>query len=131
MAEDADIASAAIDAARIAAVSAAVGPLRLRELIVILVGRVETLVAAAEMFPEGAKESLPALHKSWGSAASLGFPALADGLARMETDLRRALVQAQTAERDLASEWDIVRQSARALPGLCKDAVQSKEALRL
>ncbi len=117
--------------ARIKAVSAAVGPLRLRELSLILAGRVETLVDAAERFPEGAEECLPALHQSRGSAASLGFVALADGCARMEAQLRQALLQADTTERDLAAEWGMVRQSARALTGLCKDAMHAKEAILL
>jgi hypothetical protein len=129
MAEDTDIASAALDVARIEAVSAAVGPRRLGELIVILAGRIETLVAAAEMFPAAAEECLHALHQSRGSAASLGFLGLADGLARMEAKLRQALLQAPAAGSDAAADWDAVRQAARALPDLCRDAVRAREAL--
>jgi hypothetical protein len=131
MAEDADIASNAIDAARIKAVSAAVGPLRLGELILILAGRVESLAAAAEMFPEAAEDCLPALHQTRGSAASLGFGLLADGLARMEAQLRQTLLRAQAGERDLAAAWGEVLEASRALPRLWKDALRAKEDILL
>ncbi len=127
MAEDSDIASDAVDAARIEAVSAAVGPRRLNELMLILEGRVQNLSAAAEVFPEGAEDWLAALHQSRGSAASLGFLALAEGLARMEALGRQALLQAEAGGRDLAAAREAVRQAGRGLPGLWKEAVRAKE----
>jgi hypothetical protein len=118
MAEGADIASDAINVARIAAVSAAVGPQRMAELMQILGARVEHLVAAADMFPECAEDCLFALHQSRGSAASLGFLALAEGLARMEA-----------LGRQVPCDLAALRRAGRALPGLWAEAVQAKEAL--
>jgi HPt (histidine-containing phosphotransfer) domain-containing protein len=98
-----------IDRARVAAVCAAVGPQRLRELMQILGARIETLAAAAEIFPEGAEDCLAALHQCRGSAASLGLVALAEGLARMEAHGKNG--------KD-------VREAGRALPKLWKKAKQ-------
>jgi hypothetical protein len=105
-----------IDAARIAAVSAALGPQRLHELMLLLGGRVHRLAAAAELFPENAESCLAALHQSRGSAASLGLVALATALDRME---------AEAAIGDVAA----VRQAGRALPQLWEDALRRKQAL--
>jgi hypothetical protein len=116
-----DIASDSIDAARIAAVAAAVGRQRLHELMLILAERVQSLAAAAETFPESAEACLAALHQSRGSAASLGFLALAEGFGRMEVLGR----QAEAGECD----FEAVRQAGRALPGLWKDAMRAKEVL--
>jgi hypothetical protein len=102
-----DIASDAIDAGRLAAVSAAVGRPRLRELFLILGERIEILAAAAEMFPEGGEDFIAALHQSRGSAASLGLVAVADCLARMEACARHG---------------GDVRDAGRALPGLWEKA---------
>jgi len=116
-----DIASDAIDAARIATVAAAIGQPRLNELMNILAARVRALAAASEMFPDGAEACLDALHQSRGSAASLGLVALAEALAHMEALGRQADAQG----RDCAA----IRQAGRALPELWKDAVRAKEAL--
>jgi len=107
-----------VDAARIEAVSAAVGEQRLQELISILGGRVRKLAAAAEAFPEGAEDWLAALHQSRGSAASLGFLALAEALARMEELGREAVLRAEE-----------VRLAGRALPGLWEEVLQAQTAL--
>jgi len=114
--EDADIVSDAVDAARIEAVSAAVGKQRLQELIEVLAGRMQKLAAAAEVFPEASEDFLAALHRSRGSAASLGFLALAEALASMEELGRQATLQAEA-----------VRQAGRALPGLWQEALQALE----
>jgi len=100
----ADIASDAIDRARIAAVAAAVGPRRLQELLLVLGGRVESLAAAAREFPESAEAFLAALHQSRGSAASLGLVGLAEALARLEAHARQG------------EDVEAVRQAGRALP---------------
>ncbi len=107
------MASDAIDAARLAAVTAAVGSQRLHELVLLLGRRVETLAAAAEVFPEAAEDCLAALHQCRGSAGSLGLVALAEGIARMEAQARQG---------------EDVRLAGRALLGLWREA--SKEALR-
>jgi hypothetical protein len=116
------MASDAIDPARIAAVAAAVGPRRLHELILVLGDRVESLAAAAEVFPEAAEDCLAALHQSRGSAASLGLVALAEGFARMEALGRHALRHTEAVAG--------VREAGRALRGLWRDAVRAKEGLR-
>jgi len=114
--EDTNIALYAVDAARIEAVSAAIGTQRLQELIRVLAGRVQNLAAAAEVFPEAAEDFLAALHQSRGSASSLGFLTLAEALARMEELGRQATLQAKA-----------VRQAGRALPGVWKEAMEALE----
>jgi HPt (histidine-containing phosphotransfer) domain-containing protein len=121
----ADIVSDTIDAARMAAVSAALGPQRLGELMLILGGRVQKLAEAAELLPESAEAWLAALHQSRGSAASLGLVALAAGLARVEALGR----QANVAEHDREAAWEAVRQVGRALPDLWEEAQRVKKGL--
>jgi HPt (histidine-containing phosphotransfer) domain-containing protein len=101
----ADIESGAIDTARLAAVAAAVGAQRLHELMLVLGQRVESLAASAEVFPEAAEDCLAALHQSRGSAASLGFMALAEGLARMEALARQGQDAAAVREAGRALHW--------------------------
>jgi HPt (histidine-containing phosphotransfer) domain-containing protein len=106
----ADIASESVDAARIAAVSAAVGPRRLRELLLILGARIENLATAAELFPEAAEDCIAALHQSRGSASSLGLVALAEALARMEAYARHG------------GDVGAVKEAGRALRGVWREA---------
>jgi hypothetical protein len=126
----ADIGSAAVDAARLEEVSAALGRQRLHELILVLAGRVQTLAEGAELFPESAEEFLAGLHQSRGSAASLGFLAVAEGFSRVEVLGRQALRLAEAGEHDLAAAWEAVRQAGRVLPGLWEDAERAREELQ-
>jgi HPt (histidine-containing phosphotransfer) domain-containing protein len=108
----ADIASESIDLARTAAVAAAVGPQRLRALLLILGARIENLAAAAELFPEAAEDCIAALHQSRGSASSLGLVALAEALARMEAHARHGgdVVAVREAGRALRGVWERARE---------------------
>jgi hypothetical protein len=99
----------AIDPARVAAVAAAVGPPRLRELLLLLGDRVAMLAADADAYPEGAEDFMASLHQSRGSAASLGLVALAEGLGRMEADARRG-GDLREAGRGLLGLWREVKE---------------------
>jgi HPt (histidine-containing phosphotransfer) domain-containing protein len=127
--EDTDIVLDAVDTTRIEAVSAAIGTQRLQELIRVLDGRVQNLARAAVVFPQSSEDFLAALHQSRGSAASLGFLALAEALARMEELGRQTTLQAESAEPDFAAACEAVRQAGRALPGLWKEAMEAQTAL--
>jgi len=102
-------------------VLAAVGRQRLQELILVLAGRVQALAEAAERFPESAEECLAGLHQSRGSAASLGFVALAEGFARAEALGRQAA--------DERAGWEAVRQAGRELPVLWNEVEEKKKEL--
>jgi hypothetical protein len=99
----------AIDSVRVAAVCAAVGPQRLRELVLLLGGRVAQLAAAAALYPDAAEDFMAALHQSRGSAASLGLVALAEGLACVEARAKTS-GDVAAAGRGLIALWEDVKE---------------------
>jgi hypothetical protein len=102
--------SAADTAARRSELLAALGATRLAALEAELLGRLPRLVAATARLPLGRQRLVEDLHRSRGSAGSLGMSRLADALGALEhlveSEADAAVVHAATAAMEAAATAD-------------------------